>query len=65
MLIGEGVYILYIPIDKRRNSSLNYLQHCCFFGEKYYSDDEILVIIGDVSCRMGTLNDSTCFTLND
>ena len=46
MLIGQRVYILYIPINKRRNSSLKYLQHCCFFGEKYYSDDEILVIVG-------------------
>ena len=35
-----------------------------FFREKYYSVDEIIVIIGDMYSRMGPLNNSTCFILD-
>ena len=31
-------------------------------GEKYYSDDEIIVIDGDVSSRMRRLNDNNCLS---
>ena len=67
MLTGEIVYRLYIHIDKGRNSALKYLGHWYFFGEKYYPEEETIVIIGDVCSRMGPLNDSTCtcFTLGD
>ena len=57
-------YRLYIHIDKGRNSTLKGLGYR-FAGEKYYSSDEIIVIIGDVCSRMGPLNESTCFILDD
>ena len=64
-LIGERVYRVYIHIDKGRNSVLKYLGHHCFFDEKYYSDNETIVIIADVCSRLGSLNNSTCFALDD
>ena len=36
-----------------------------YIYKKYYSGDEIIVIIGDVCRRMGSLNDSTCFAFDD
>ena len=62
MLAGKRVYRLYIHIDKGRNSASKYLGYRRFFGEKYYSDDEIIVIMCDVCRKMGPLKDSTCFT---
>ena len=45
MLIGERVYRLPTLLYTYRQGeklSVKYLGHCCFFGEKYYSDDEPL-----------------------
>ena len=52
-------------IGVERNSALKYLGHRCIFGKKYYSDDETIVIIGDVCSRMSPFSDSTYFTLDD
>ena len=65
MLIWVTKYILYIHIDKERNPALKYLGCLCLSREKYYSDHKIIVIIGDMCGRMGPLNDSNCFTIDD
>ena len=68
MLIRKNVYRLYvhiIHIDKGRKSALKYFGYRFLFGEKYYSDDGIFVLVGDMCSRMGPLNDSTSFTLDD
>ena len=62
---GNRIHTVYTQINKGENSALKYLRYRCCFVVNYYSDDEILVIIGDVCSRMGSLTNSTCFTLDD